>query len=240
MSSRAQRSDLSGDCFGAARLAMTGACHREQSEAICRSTTYFLVKISPFRIHRLNQGNLLCARTSLDLFFAADCHVHIVANLEIHKPIYVVLGRESFAESLLMLINPARQMAGHAGAQDAKRSVGEDVDGWGLFHRAGDCFGAARLAMTKSGKNREIASSGFALLAMTPIESSRAQRSDPSGDCFGAMRLAMTATLSSRAQRSDLPKMTLAGKAQGKAREKVDLVSSAGLRNRPFQLRAPA
>ncbi len=89
-------------------------------------------QIIPSRIHRLNQSNLFLSSPSLDFLLAFKCRTHVICRLEKNQPVNVVRLCKSINEFLLVLVEAAFQIVGHANIKPS-RFTGKQVNKIGFF-----------------------------------------------------------------------------------------------------------
>ena len=91
----------------------------------CLSPTFG--QVLPFRIHRLNQGNLLFARPSFDLFFPANGGTDIAERFVINQSVNIVPAGEPRRLFAPVLQSSPVQAVGDAGVERSGKT-GKNVN----------------------------------------------------------------------------------------------------------------
>src|SRR5208282_6630470 len=87
-----------------------------------------LIQVIPFRIHRVDERDLLRAGAALDLFLAGDGVDDTFVGFAEDEPIASVPAGETRRQALAMLENAPAQIRGDARVKRPMAAAGEDVD----------------------------------------------------------------------------------------------------------------
>jgi len=108
----------------------------------------FLVQVSPFPVHTVNELNLPLPRPCLELLLPEDGAFYFLASLVVHKLGNVVFLGEPVSQFFFVLIHPCLQIVSDAGVKHGVCSWLYYTRLWSLFR---DCFVAGAPRNDKGG-----------------------------------------------------------------------------------------